>query len=91
MSLLMKENKFKVKVNSSLSSDEFDHTDGFKTVEIWDASEEYLPDFTPDWLYSLLDSLPGEYGELMESIFECDDEFLEALKNHPNCVEYKEG
>lgn len=89
MSLLKKRNKFRVKVDN-LGSNELG-TDGFKVVHIWDASEEYLPDFTPGWLYRLLDSLPGEFGELMESIFECSDEFLEALKNHPNCEEYKEG
>ena len=85
MSLLKRNKKFKVKVL------ELNSTEGYSVAEIWDASEEYLPDFTPAWLYELLDSLLGDYGELQESVFECDSMFLEALKNHPNCKEFIEG
>ena len=49
-----------------------------------------MPDFTPDWLYELLDTLPGEHDEFMESMFECDETFLEALKNHPDCILFEE-
>lgn len=83
-------NKFRVKVDLSLNSEDYFVTEGLRIAEIWDASKTYLPDFTPKWLYKILESLPGEYGRLQESVFECDDIFLEALKNHPNCEDYKE-
>lgn len=88
MTLTKKENEFKVKVEIPKNSE------GYWTAEIWDASERYLPDFTPDWLYSLLEGIEkssgGECSESMESVFDIDDKFKDAIKNHPRCVEYKE-
>jgi hypothetical protein len=90
--MIKKENEFKVKVevpskDSGIES-EF-------VAEIWDATECYLPDFTPDWLYRVLESIEkssgGECSELMESVFEIDSKFKDALKNHPRCIKYSEG
>lgn len=82
-------NKFKVRVDHS-GDEELNLEEGWCIAEVWDASEQYLPDFTPDWLYKLLETLPGQYDEFMESMFECDETFLEALKNHPDCILFEE-
>lgn len=64
------------------------------TAYIWDASEQYLPDFTPNWLYDVLEDIKknsgGYYGRLMESVFEIDDIFYNALISHPRCKHYEE-
>jgi hypothetical protein len=64
------------------------------TAYIWDASECYLPDFTPKWLYDVLEDIKknsgGYYGRLMESVFEIDDTFYNALISHPRCKNYEE-
>ena len=64
------------------------------TAYIWDASKQFLPDFTPYWLYDVLDSIKknsgGYYGRLMESVFEIDDIFYNALITHPRCQKYEE-
>lgn len=82
-------NKFKVRVDHS-GDEEIGLENGNCIAKVWDANEEYLPDFTPDWLYELLDTLPGFHEEFMESMFECDETFLEALKNHPDCILFEE-
>lgn len=82
---VMKKNMFEVKVENNINNPELG-----RLVYIWDASENFLPDSSPDWLYEILESLPGNYCEVMESIFECSDDFIEALKNHPSCVGFKE-
>ena len=60
-------------------------------VYIFDASEQFLPDHTPDWLYDIMNSV-DQYGwdELMESIFDVSPEFLDKLSKHPQCIEYRE-
>ena len=73
----------------------------YGNIQAWvfDASEVKndsfpVPDFTPDWLYDILENIGkssgGYYGELMESIFEMDDTYYNALINHPCCESYKE-
>ena len=78
---------FKVKVEKD--RDEF----GNLVAYVWDDSEVFLPDFTPDWLYDLLEivrySSGGYYGEDMESVFSMDDNFYQALINHPQCAGYE--
>ena len=71
---------FKVKVEKK--RDENDDLVAY----IWDASEKFLPDFTPDWLYDILEALPGYHGEEMESVFSMDDEFYQSLINHSQCA-----
>lgn len=56
---------------------------------VYDSNEEFLPDYTPDWLYEILNSLDGEYIEHQESIFGMDTTFYNELISHPNCILYK--
>lgn len=86
-------NKFNVKVKKSQ-----ENLDDFGTeliAEIWDSSETYLPDFTPDWLYEIIENVEKSSGgfciEEMESFFSVDEKFCEAIKNHPNCNNYSEN
>lgn len=66
---------------------------------VFDASEVEnddfpVPDFTPDWLYNILESVEkssgGYYGETMESLFEMDDTYYDELIKHPRCESFKE-
>jgi len=54
---------------------------------VFDANEEFLPDFTPDWLYDILDNI--DYMEFEESIFEMGEKSYDYLINHPDCVEHR--
>lgn len=45
----------------------------------WDNGETWK-DYTPDWLYDILEAYCPSFGELMESCFEIDDEEIERLK-----------
>lgn len=83
--------KFNVKVEKSQ-----DNLDNFETeliAEIWDASEDYLPDFTPEWLYDIIENIVKSSGgvceELMESVFEVDEKFCKAIEKHPDCKKYE--
>jgi hypothetical protein len=73
----------------------------YGNIQAWvfDASEVKndsfpVPDFTPDWLYDILENIEkssgGYYGECMESFFEMDDTYYNTLIKHPNCESYKE-
>lgn len=54
---------------------------------VFDANEQFLPDFTPDWLYDILDNI--DYMEFQESIFEMGEKSYNYLINHPDCVEHR--
>ena len=87
MTILKKNNKFRVQKEKNR-----DH--GCILAWVFDASEEPIPDFTPDWLYGILENLEkssgGYYGESMESLFEMDDTYYNALINHPFCESCEE-
>lgn len=61
---------------------------------VWDSSETFLPDFTPDWLYDILEAIEassgGYYDEDMESVFSMDDKFYQALITHSQCAGHEE-
>lgn len=84
-------NKFNVKVEKS--QDILDNLGTELIAEIWDASEDYLPDFTPEWLYNILENIVKSSGgvceELMESVFEVDEKFCKAIEKHPDCKKYE--
>lgn len=74
--------KFNVRVEKSQ-----ENLDDFETeliAEIWDDNEGYLPDFTPEWLYDIIDDVVKSSGgvceELMESVFEVDENFCKTIK-----------
>jgi hypothetical protein len=84
-------NKFNVKVEKSQ-----ENLDDFGTeliAEIWDDNESYLPDFTPEWLYEIIEDVIKTSGgwchEEMESVFSVDEKFCKAIEKHPNCKTYK--
>ena len=56
---------------------------------IYDADEEPIPDFSPDWLYKILgkyENIPGGYClEDMESTFIVSKETYDALSEDPHC------
>ena len=54
---------------------------------VFDANEQFLPDFTPDWLYDILNNI--DYTEFQESIFEMGEKSYNYLINHPDCVEHR--
>ena len=86
-------NQFKIKVEKP-SEDCYSDIESDYVAEIWDDSEIYLPDFTPDWLYDILEDVKKSSGgvcdELMESIFEIDETFYNAIIKHPQCAGYEE-
>ena len=92
------DNKFIVKVEVGQDSDneylEELAKEGLIEAYIYDANETFLPDFTPDWLYDILEEVAqssgGTYDESMESVFEIDNTFYNALIKHPSCQEYGE-
>ena len=57
---------------------------------IYDADETPIPDFSPDWLYEILEkyeNIPGGYcSEDMESTFIVSKETYDALLKDPHCV-----
>lgn len=57
---------------------------------IYDADETPIPDFSPDWLYEILEkyeNIPGGYcSEDMESTFIVSKETYDALLKDPRCV-----
>ena len=57
---------------------------------IYDADETPIPDFSPDWLYKILEkyeNIPGGYcSEDMESTFIVSKETYDALLKDPRCV-----
>ena len=57
---------------------------------IYDANETPIPDFSPDWLYEILEkyeNIPGGYcSEDMESTFIVSKETYDALLKDPHCV-----
>lgn len=57
---------------------------------IYDADETPIPDFSPDWLYKILEkyeNIPGGYcSEDMESTFIVSKETYDALLKDPHCV-----
>ena len=75
---------FKVSVNNERSDV------GYIVAYIWDSDDELIPDstLTPEWLCSILDSLPGYHANYynMDSVFEMDDKFYKALINHKKCL-----
>ena len=56
---------------------------------IYDANETPIPDFSPDWLYEILEkyeNIPGGYcSEDMESTFIVSKETYDALLKDPHC------
>lgn len=63
--------------------------DGNILCYIYDANEEPIPDFSPDWLYKILgkyENIPGGYClEDMESTFIVSKETYDALAKDPHC------
>ena len=92
--MILKKNQ-KFKVWKEKNRDE----EGYIQAWVFDASEIEcddfpVPDFTPDWLYDILENIEkssgGYYDELMESIFEMNDVYYNELINHPCCESFKE-
>ncbi len=88
MTVLKKDNKFRVQREKNSK------VDGSILAWVFDASEEPVPYFTPDWLYNILENIRnssgGYYGELMGSLFEMDDIFYNNLITHLRCESYEE-
>ena len=63
--------------------------DGNILCYIYDADEDPIPDFSPDWLYKILgkyENIPGGYClEDMESTFIVSKETYDALAKDPHC------
>ena len=57
---------------------------------VYDANERFLPDYTPDWLYKIMDQIEtktnSSYIEHQESMFGMDEVFYNALINNSACV-----
>lgn len=94
MTILKKNNKFRIQKEKNRYY-------GYILAWVFDASEEPIPDFIPNWLYGILENLEkssGGYfkkilsyhGESMESLFEMDDTYYNALINHPFCESCEE-
>ena len=85
--MINKKNYFNVRTEKNSQT-------GLIIAEIWDDSERYLPDFTPDWLYDILENIGnssgGHYEGLMESVFEIDNTFYNNLITHPRCKSHEE-
>ena len=91
--ILKKNQKFKVWKEKSKTEEEYIQAWVFDASEV-EGDDFPVPDFTPDWLYDVLENIEkssgGYYGELMESLFEMDDTYYNELINHPGCKSFKE-
>ena len=61
---------------------------------IYDANGDFLPDYTPDWLYKIMDEVmkqsSGDYIEHQESMFGLNKKFYDALIQHPDCINHND-
>jgi len=61
---------------------------------IYDANDEFLPDYTPDWLYEIMDDVKkqssGDYTEHQESMFGMNKKFYDAIIQHPDCINHND-
>lgn len=59
---------------------------------IYDANDEFLPDYTPDWLYKIMDEVKkqsnGDYIEHQESMFGMNKKFYDSIIQHPDCINH---
>lgn len=63
-------------------------TDGFKGSRYWIGSEwdyignflNFIPDFTPGWLYETISNYCPNYQEIQDSLFWIRDNEIDALK-----------
>lgn len=64
------------------------YKDGFKGSRYWIGAEwnyignslDFIPEFTPDWLYQTIGNYCPNYQELRESLFWIRDNEIDALK-----------
>ena len=62
---------------------------------IYDAEEGFLPDYMEGWLYLLMRQIALNHQNIdfqeqqQGSLFEIDQEFLNILKHHPQCVHFQ--
>ena len=59
---------------------------------IYDANGDFLPDYTPNWLYKIMDEVMkqsnGNYIEHQESMFGMNKKFYDAIIQHPDCINH---
>ena len=59
---------------------------------IYDANGDFLPDYTPNWLYKIMDEVMkqsnGNYIEHQESMFGMNKKFYAAIIQHPDCINH---
>ena len=61
---------------------------------IYDANDDFLPDYTPDWLYKIMDEVmkqsSGDYIEHQESMFGMNKKFYDSIIQHPDCINHED-
>jgi hypothetical protein len=59
---------------------------------IYDANGDFLPDYTPNWLYKIMEDIVkqsgGDYIEHQESMFGMNKKFYDSIIQHPDCINH---